>query len=362
MRIAELHLQDFRNIPFASLKYDGIFHFLLGANAQGKTNLLEALSLMTALRSFRTQDNRELIRFSEKEARLRYVIEHEREGKVEITASLKPGAKELLVDGERVTRLGDFIGRFPTVACSSRDIQLLRGAPQLRRRFTDLIISAVDSEYLASLRRYYRALQGRNRLLKQRASAAELVSFEKPLVTAAIQVMEKRREFFLQINDELKPLYQLICQTTEEAELGYKPDVKSSTEDEYVQLLKETSARDHALQTTTKGPHRDDFSIMLDGRDASSFASEGQQRGLVIALRLAQAAWFRARSGVLPVVLADDILGELDPQRRAGFWKGLDPAIQVFASGTELPVAESTRSWEVWQVKEGVFSQDSNDG
>ncbi|HEY0944223.1 MAG TPA: DNA replication and repair protein RecF, partial [Opitutaceae bacterium] len=181
MQLRRITLQHFRNIAFASLPFEGRQQFFVGANGQGKTNLLEAAGFITALRSFRTTDNKVLIAHGQPEAAIVCELAHERFGETKITIKLRAGAKEVWTDQERVTRLGDYLGKFPAVVFSSQDQQLVRGSPGGRRRWLDLTLAAMDGAYLQALQSYHRALAGRNALLKRGAPAGELSAFEQPL-------------------------------------------------------------------------------------------------------------------------------------------------------------------------------------
>lgn len=150
--------------------------------------------------------------------------------------------------------------------------------------------------------------------------------------------------------------YARIAPAAEAAGLGYAPDFDQPDAPAFAALLAAGRARDGLLKTTQRGPHRDDLELTLGGHPAREVASEGQQRSLVLALRLAQAAWFQERTGVQPVLLADDVLGELDPERRRHFWAALDPALQIIATGTSLPDDAALGHWQVFRVEAGQFT------
>jgi DNA replication and repair protein RecF len=354
MRLRRLSVQNFRNLAFAELALEGDRQFLLGDNAQGKTSLLEAAGLLTALRSFRTADARALIAHGAAEAAVAADLEHERTGPTRVVIRIRPGGKRVEVDGEAITRLGDFLGRFPTVVFSSLDLQLVRGAPAGRRRWLDLTLAAPDPEYLGRLQDYHRALAGRNALLRREAGGAELEAFERPLAAAGTWLQERRAIAAVELGAYLTEAYRRIAPETgaERVELAYLPACPGLDEAGLRERLTAGRARDQALRATMTGPHRDDFEFRVDGRPAKDEASEGQQRCLVLALRAAQAALFHRRDGVAPVVLADDVLGELDPGRRRRFWAAVEPGWQVLATGTTPAPAEGGR-WQVFSVASG---------
>lgn len=357
MLLRKLTLRHFRNVGFAALEFTGRQHFLMGRNGQGKTNLLEAAGLVTALRSFRTTDHKLLIGHGQQCAALAFVIDHERQGETHITLKLRHDGKELWSDQARITKLADHLGRFPTVVFSSQDMHLVRGSPGHRRRWLDLTLAAMDAEYLRALQTFARALADRNALLKSgRAGAAEMGAFEQILAPAAVELMTLRAAGLRALDVGLKRAYARLSDEAEPAGLVYAPNFADPTVDALRARLESGRARDLQFRTTLVGPQRDDVQFSIRQTAARDFASEGQQRSFVLALRLAQAAWFQERSGVRPVLLADDVLGELDPVRRARFWSAVDPASQIIATGTELPAAE-LGTWQLFEVNDGGFEE-----
>lgn len=357
MRLRRLTLQNLRNIAFAEFSFSGRQQFFVGSNGQGKTNLLEAVGFVTALRSFRTADAGLLIAQGKKEGALAAEFEHEKFGPSRVVITLRAGGKEVTCDGERVTRLADFLGRFPTVVFSSQDQQLVRGAPALRRRWLDLALAGTDARYLHALTGYHRALEGRNQLLKRQASAAELAAFEAPLAESAAALVAARRGGVDTLAPHVAAAYATLSADAEPASLAYEADVAPEAGDAaaWRAHFEKSRARDLQFRSSLSGPHRDDLALKVGGRPAKDYGSEGQQRSLVLALRLAQVSHVRAATGVEPVLLADDVLGELDPARRRRFWSALGEARQVLATGTSLPDAE-LGAWEVFRVAAGAFA------
>ena len=357
MRLRRITLQHFRNIAFAELAFDGRQQFFIGANGQGKTNLLEATGFVSALRSFRTADTRVLIMHGQPEAAVACEFEHEKFGLTKLVIKLRPGGKEVWCDGEKVTRLGDYLGRFPMVVFSSQDQQLVRGAPGLRRRWLDFTLAAMDTGYLRALQAYHKALAERNALLKRGGGAGELGAFEKPLAAAAAELQVKRDAGVAELAEHVAAAYAQIADGAERAGLRYVADVTAENAHAWLGVFERGRTRDQQFRTTLAGLHRDDLHFTLEERAAKDFGSEGQQRSLVLALQLAQVSFFRARSGVEPLLLADDVLGELDPERRRRFWATLGEARQVIATGTTLPDAE-LGAWEVFRVAGGTFAKE----
>jgi DNA replication and repair protein RecF len=356
MRLRSLTLRHFRNVGFATLEFSGRRHFLAGANGQGKTNLLEAAGFLTALRSFRATDNRLLLAHGQTTAAITCQLEHERFGDTHVIIKLRHDGKELWCDEALVTRLADHLGKFPTVVFSSQDLQLVRGPPSGRRRWLDLTLAAMDAAYLHALQRFTRALAGRNALLKTgRVADKELTAFEQILAPAAAELIALRTAGLQALGATLRTAYAQLCDSGEAADIAYDPHFEEPSAELLLARYEAGRARDAQFRTTLAGPQRDDFHFTVRGTEAKDFASEGQQRLLVLALRLSQAAWFQEKSGVRPVLLADDVLGELDPPRRHRFWSAIDPEAQVIATGTCRPDA-GLGAWQVFEVANGEFA------
>ncbi|MBI2814450.1 MAG: DNA replication and repair protein RecF [Opitutae bacterium] len=354
MRFHQITLQGFRNLPLVDVTLAGPRTFLTGANAQGKTNFLEAAGYVTALRSFRGAGPRALIGLGQPQAGLGFTVGHEKFGESRLTVTLTPDGREVMWEQGRVTRLADFIGKFPTVVFSSQDSQFLRGAPAGRRHWLDLTLAAMDSGYLTALQSYTRAVAERNILLKQGGrDAGALEAFEHELAAHAVTLFAKRSAGVAELSGLFRAAHARLVPDGETAGLIYAPDTAAPAREEFAALLLKCRPRDTLLKSTERGPHRDDLDLLLNGRPARQFASEGQQRCLVIALRLAQAAYFQAKGGVTPVLLCDDVLGELDPDRRARFWASLEGEPQVIATGTSRPA--DAAGWQVLTVDNGLI-------
>lgn len=351
MRFHNLRLQNFRNIEFTELPLAQPRSFLLGANGQGKSNLLEALGLVTALRSFRTQTLAALPRKGFKEYTLAYQIELAAEGVTNLVIHSGPSGRSVQGDGEKITRLVDFIGRYPTVTLCSGDLMLLRGSPGERRRFMDLTLSVVDRAYYTALRDFHRGVAERNRLLKKGGSRAELSAFEAEIAPHASVLARHREAGMALLSEVLCRVYDGLAEADEGPELSFRPNFDCDDPEAYRRSLHESRARDQIMGATQRGPHRDDFNLSLRVGGAREYASDGQQRGLCVALRIAQAVFYRERLGLVPVLLADDVLGELDPIRRQGFWRACPPDMQIVASGTELP--SDPENWTVHKIEGG---------
>lgn len=356
MRFTKVTIQNFRNIPLATVALAGRRTFLCGANGQGKTNFLEAVGYVTALRSFRGAEPGALLALGQTQAGMAFEIDHESFGPSRLTVQLSNDGREVMWEQGKVSRLADFIGKFPTVVFSAQDSQFMRGAPATRRRWLDLTLAAMDPSYLLGLQSYHRALSERNALLKQGGRDADsLKAFEHELALHAVTLVERRTAGVARLRELFCRAHARLVPGGESAGLIYSPDSVTVSREEFAAELVASRPRDTMLKSTSIGPHRDDVELLLNGRPAKHFASEGQQRCLVVALRLAQAAYYQMQGGVAPVLLCDDVLGELDPERRAKFWAALEGEPQMIATGTSLPEGAGA-DWDIFEVKAGAMT------
>lgn len=355
MRVRLISLQDFRNIEFLRLEFVGNSQFFVGENGQGKTNILEALAYVTNLRSFRLARDVNLIRHENKGACLYYELEDECFGldKVYITMNGE-GKRRVELNNSRLSKVSEYVGRYPTVVMSCEDMEWLRGVPGSRRQFLDMTLCGVDKSYLEELRGFQKCLAERNALLKGGGEVSGLIEgYEVMMAALGGEICRKRRELVLELNELLGVYYLGMTGLEESPQIRYEADV----EGDYLDILRKNRDRDRIMKSTQRGPHRDDFIFKHKNRVAKTFASEGQQRALVLALRLAQGKYFEKKLGKKPVLLADDVLGQLDPGKYERFWEMLDPEMQVIATGTVMPsMVGSGRNWEVFEVREGAIS------
>jgi len=353
MHLAHLRLRDFRNYARLDADFSPGFHLLLGGNAQGKTNVLEAVYLMATLRSFRGVGGAQMIRHGQRG----YFVGGKVVGQGEHEIKMYWSAQErsLSLDARPVRKLTDYLGTLRTVVFCTEDSQLIKGTARTRRRFLDLLLSQTHAAYLPLLQRYTRVLRSRNALLKRPIlDEAALESFTCELVGTGEEIILRRRELIPKLSPLARLAHRRISNAAEELRLEYRSSVKK----DFAVELAQSRRREQAGRATLIGPHRDDLELLLNDRSAAQFGSEGQKRTLAIALKMAQAEYLTGLHGAPPILLIDDIMGELDAKRRGGLLPLLERAHQargqVFMTATEENwPCELGRELQRWEVKAG---------
>jgi DNA replication and repair protein RecF len=362
MHVAHLRLRDFRNYARLDVAFTPGFHVLVGHNAQGKTNILEAIYLLATLRSFRGVGSAQMVRHGQKGyfVGARVVGQGDREIKMYWSSA----ERKLSLDGQPVRKLSEYFGALRAVVFCTEDLQLVKGAARARRRFLDLLLAQTFPGYLPTLQRYAQSLRSRNALLKQRAAdEAALDSFSRELVRLGTEITRLRTELIPKLSPLARLAYRRVSNDAEDLRLEYQPSVKH----DFAVELAQSRHRERTYRSTIVGPHRDEVQLLLNDRSAAQFGSEGQKRTLAIALKMAQAEYITGLHGAPPVLLIDDVMGELDVQRRSGLLPLLERAHhargQVFMTCTEENwPRELARDLQRWHVKNGALAKENATG
>ncbi len=321
MRLASLQIRDFRNLAAVDVEPSPRATILVGANGQGKTNLLEAVFLLATLKPLRAARLQELVRFGEERATVAAAVEGP-PGLRRAAVQVQAGARTAYLDGRPQERLDAYFEGLAAVCFSPDDLLLVKGGPEGRRRFLDRAAFNRWPAVLGEAREYVRALRARNAAL--RVSAAEVEeSFRPPLVRAAARLLVRRRDLVRELAPRVRDAFAEISGPgAPEARLAYRPASGmrvEAPEEEIAARLAEILAlridRDRTRGYSSAGPHMDELVLALDGRGAKLFGSQGQQRGLVLALKIAEIENLRAVLGRPPILLLDDVSSELDPEK-----------------------------------------------
>lgn len=357
MHITTISLQNYRNYENLNLSLNPGVNILYGRNAQGKTNLLEALYLCATGRSKRASTDKELVMFGKNEAHVQLMLEKDGLNDRLDVHLKREGKKGVAINGLPVKRLGDLFGSLYAVVFSPEDLQLIKAGPSERRRFLDMEICQLSSVYYYELWQYYKVLKQRNSLLKdiQRKKCDEdmLFVWDEQLLNHGIRIMAKRREFVEMLNGFAGGVHNRVTDGCECLEIRYKPSV---SEDEYSQRLKKNIQRDILLGSTSVGIHKDDVSFFINDTDVRVFGSQGQQRTAALSAKLAQIELIRAEKNTNPVLLLDDVFSELDKSRQShlvDYISGVQTIIT--ATGVEgiLNSMMDKKNISVFEVKNG---------
>ena len=358
VHVAHLRLRDFRNYPRLDVDFTPGFHVLVGDNAQGKTNILEAIYLVATLRSFRGVGGAQMIQHGKKGYFVGAKVVAQGESEIKIYWS--SAERKLSLNAQPVRKLTDYLGTLRAVVFCTEDLQLVKGSARGRRRFLDLLLAQTFPAYLPTLQRYAQALRSRNALLKQRSSdEVTLESFSRELVTLGEEITQRRRELIPKLSPLARLAYRRISNDAEELRLEYQPSIKR----DFALELAKSRERERAYRLTLVGPHRDEVQLLLNDKSAAHYGSEGQKRTLAIALKMAQAEYVTGMAGTPPVLLIDDVMGELDVKRRGGLLPLLERAHhargQVFMTCTEENwPRELGRELQRWRVEGGALGKE----
>ena len=363
--LSRLRLTNFRNLTHLDLGLSPGVTVYYGPNAQGKTTLLEAVYLLCIARSFRAENEREVVSFEaakegkqalvdgtiEKDGqRLRVIVGYQPVQRRSTPLGQEDNGLDYNVRKEiRVNRLrrtaGELIGEVNAVLFSAADIDLIQGPPSGRRRFLDILLSQADYLYLKALQRYHRVVQQRNQLLRLlrdgRADGDELAFWDDELVREGAWITWRRYEAMRELTPACGRHHEDLSGPAENLEVEYRPSVPpagdvTEIEGKFREALAAAFHRERARPITAVGPHRDDFNLMINGADMGIFASRGQARTLALTLRLAEAEFLASARGEGPVVLLDDALSEMDGFRRRRLLEKATQYEQVLITTTDL--------------------------
>ena len=346
MRLLALNVQDFRNLSQVQLSPSAHATIAVGQNGQGKTNLLEALYFLATLKPLRAGRLSELVRWGSQGARVtgRFLLKGaEREISVEVGG----GTRQALVDGKKAASLEEYFGGVSVVAFTPDDLEVVKGGPDARRAFLDRAVFNRFPAFLRESREYARALKNRNRLLREghAVEAAYLEAYDETLARAGARIYARRRALMAELAPRAQATFASIGRTVDPAVYGYHPahmggDFPTADEAALAVALRESLnarlRRDLDRGFTSVGPHSDDVSVTLGGRSARAYASQGQQRALVLGWKIAEIENLEAAMGFLPLLLLDDVSSELDPERNAYLMTYLAKSgAQVFLTTTD---------------------------
>ncbi|GAB4152190.1 MAG: DNA replication/repair protein RecF [Cyanobacteria bacterium J069] len=352
MFLRSLHLRQFRNYRDQAVSFAAPKTILVGDNAQGKSNLLEAVELLATLRSHRSSRDRDLVQDGAEEGSIMATLERYSSGPVDLGLVLRSsGRRTVSLNGQTLKRQVEFLGTMSAVEFSSLDLELVRGGPGHRRQWIDTLLTQLEPVYAHLLQQYNLAVRQRNALLKQSANRAEsavpldraqLAVWDAQLAALGTRVIRRRARAIARIAPLAEFWHRDISGSRETLEIHYAPSVPLEKDDPaqiqqaFLDKIQQRAIAEQMQRTTLVGPHRDEIEFTINHTPARQYGSQGQQRTLVLALKLAELKLIESVVGEPPLLLLDDVLAELDPKRQYKLLDTIQDRFQTLITTTHL--------------------------
>lgn len=343
--LTELRLHNFRCFETLRVEFAEGFNFFVGRNGQGKTSILEGACVLLRLQSQRSSALGPVVHFGQHTFTARGFVDGHR-----LELRYSPLRRRLLFDEVEQHRADEYLHMGRVVSFANPDIDLIRGGSELRRRYVDFLAAQIEPTYRPTLRAYERTLRSRNALLKSpRPRPLEIAAFDEPLIEHGSKLHAMRARIIGRLAPFAAEAYRAISAANESLAIRFVPG-KSG---DFASDLAASAARQTHVRQTLVGPHRDDVELLVDGRAATPYASEGQQRTVTLALKIAQARVFTEEEGVAPLLLIDDIFGELDPGRRNAVIASLPANAQKLVTATAIDWHEMELPGPKFELNDG---------
>ena len=367
MRVSNLHIQNYRNLAPQCLDLSFGLNIFAGNNAQGKTNLLESIYLCASGRAKRAKHDRELVRFGELDAYVQLVVSHTENDvfPTQVDIHLRSDRpKGIAINGIPIKKLSDLFGKLLCVIFTPEDLRLVKEGPAERRRFIDMEMCQVSRVYVYHLQTYYHVLKQRNSLLKGlrggRFAARQLRDtisvWDEQLAEHGAKIFDERKKFIDNLGRAASEIHTRLTGHSEHLQIEYRPNIIPG---EFAGKLASTLDRDISLGSTSIGIHKDDLYFAINGSDARTYGSQGQQRTAALSAKLAQIEIMTALAGEPPVLLLDDVLSELDESRQAHLMQSISNLQAVITcTGVEdvIRKVSSAQSYDIFRIENGVVS------
>ena len=334
MWIKNLKMHNFRNYENQEINFNKNINIFYGQNEQGKTNIIEAIFLCSLGKSFRAKKDSEMIKLNEKEASVEVKYQKsDREGNIKIELKNR---KNIYLNGIKLKKLSELLGNLNIVIFTPDDINILKGGPQNRRKFLDIMISQLRPNYMHILSLYLKVIEERNNYLRQIKEENKdenmLEIWDEKLAEYAVKIYEYRKEFIGKIINKIGNIHKNITNGEEQIKIEYVSECENK--EKYLNLLKQRRKLDIIKGFTTKGIHRDDFNVYINDKDIKIYGSQGQNRTAMLSLKLSELQVIYDEIGEYPILLLDDFMSELDKNRRKNFLESIENT-QVIITGTE---------------------------
>lgn len=369
MELESLTLKNYRNYGDLTLEFSDGVNVFLGENAQGKTNLLESIYVLALARSHRTSSDKDLIQWSEKEAtisgRVKRAISN-----TPLSLNFSNKGKKARVNHLEQSKLSQYIGQLNVILFAPEDLELVKGAPSVRRRFIDMEFGQMNPLYLYNTTQYKRILKERNAYLKrlqlkQTTDTVFLDVLSEQLVNVGAQILLARESFLKKLEQAAQPIHAEISDQRETLHLVYNSSVNFDEKDDlagvtatFEAALLKQRAREIMMGSTLLGPHRDDLQFIVNDNDVAVFGSQGQQRTTALAVKLAEIDLMQQETGEYPVLLLDDVLSELDANRQTHLLLAIQDKVQTFITAPSLTdvARQLIHTPKVFHVKHGEIT------
>lgn len=362
MYISEVSLYQFRNYDNINIKFHPKLNILFGKNAQGKTNILEAIYICATARSHRTSREKEVIHWNKEEAHIRLLLyKRNRIDKFDFHLD-KKGKKSVFINGVPIKKLGNLFGIMNLIFFSPEDLQLIKNGPKERRRFLDIELCQLDKIYLYNLQQYYKVLKQRNHLLKKVklniSKKSMLEIWDEQLIYFGEKVIETRKVFINKISNIASVVHKNITSKKENLSIEYFPSIEK---EKFKDKLKDYLDKDIQTGISSIGPHRDDIFFKINNNDIRIYGSQGQQRTTVLSLKLAEIDLIKSEIGEAPILLLDDVLSELDKNRQVDLVSNIENIQTILTcTGVEDIILKKLHKGFLFYIENGyIESKDS---
>ena len=338
MKIQHLKLSNFRNYEQLDIDFNSKMNIIYGDNGVGKSNIVEAIYCLALTKSFRTNEDKNVIRQGMKETIIKAEVQERVSHSYEIT--LNDEGKKALVDGNAYKRLSDYISKIQVIVFSPEDLKMIKESPSIRRKLLNVDISLLNNNYLKYLTNYNKIVKQRNAYLKivavnGNSSLDYLDILTNNLVDYGLKIYEFRKKFIEELNQKINDIYSKIC-GIDGLSIKYISDYSDVTKDKLLNLYKKGLERDLFLGKTNIGIHHDDITFLLPFGDLKDYGSEGQQKNAIIAYKLAEVELFKEIKESYPILILDDLFSELDKKKINNILSMLDKEIQTFITTTNV--------------------------
>ncbi|RFU67249.1 DNA replication/repair protein RecF [Peribacillus saganii] len=347
MYIETIKLKNYRNYQDLEVFFENKVNVILGENAQGKTNVMESIYVLALAKSHRTSNDKDLIRWDQEYAKIEGRVK-KRNTSIPLELTISKKGKKAKFNHIEQRKLSQYVGNMNVVMFAPEDLHLVKGSPQVRRRFIDMEIGQVSPVYLHDMSQYHKILQQRNHLLKllqtrKQSDTTMLDVLTEQMVGYAVKIVEKRFQFLSLLQEWAEPIHSGISRGLETLKIEYKPSLDvsermdmSKMEDIFQEKFVKVRNREIERGVTLIGPHRDDLTFFVNGRDVQTFGSQGQQRTTALSLKLAEIELIHSEIGEYPILLLDDVLSELDDYRQSHLLNTIQGKVQTFVTTTSV--------------------------